>query len=231
MSINSKVRSMPVSSFMRYQAGSVVSLAVAAIVGSVVVLGLFLLMKTLITKDFKEPDERKVVPLPSIVQQKEEVKAERKKRKIQEIDDVDTPPPPTIEQDLDVDVNLDSVNINVDTRAKGLGGIGLETSFSDGDLVPLVAIQPNYPRRAQERGTEGYVIVEFTVNTEGATQDIIVVENAAKVSGEYVIGRGKVFEREAVRAAQRLRYKPRVIDGKPTIVTNYPYRFTFNLEQ
>ena len=231
MSTNSRMRPIQMSSLRSRQTGNAISLAVSALMGSVIVVGLFLLMKTLITEEFAEPDARKVVPIPSIVQQKEEVKAERKKRKIQEIDDVEAPPPPDLQQDLDVDVNLDSININVDTRAKGLGGIGLETSFSDGDLVPLVAIQPNYPRRAQERGTEGYVIVEFTVNTEGATEDIIVVETASGSPGNYKIGGGRVFEREAIRAAQRLRYKPRVVDGKPTIVTNYPYKFTFNLEK
>ena len=115
----------------------------------------------MITKDFKEPGERKTVPLPSIVQEKEEIKDEFKKREIKEIDEPDEPPPDIPEQELDVDISLDSVNINVNTRSTGRLDIGLETSFSDGDLVPIVAITPNYPRRAQERGTEGYVVVQF----------------------------------------------------------------------
>ncbi len=219
------------NNILRLQRGSI-SMTVSAVVSAGVVLSLFLLMKTMITKDFKDPGERKTVPIPSIIQEKEEIKDELKKREIKEIDEPDEPPPDIPEQELDVDINLDSVNINVNTRGGGHVNIGLETSFSDGDLVPIVAIQPNYPRRAQERGTEGYVVVHFTIATDGSTKDIIVMENASlQRSGEYKVGGGRVFEREAIKAASRLRYKPRVVDGKPVEVYNYPYKFSFNLSE
>lgn len=214
----------------KQRGSAVVSMFISAAVSAGVVLGLFLLMKTLITKDFKQPEERKTVPLPSIVQEKEVVKNEIRKREIKEIDEPDEPPPDTPEPDLDVEVEVGDVNISVNTRGGGKVDIGLQTSFSDGDLVPIVAITPTYPRRAQERGTEGYVIVEFTISTEGTTKDIVAVENASFTrSGELKIGGGRVFESASIKAAGRLRYKPRVVDGRPVEVNNYPYKFSFNL--
>ena len=34
--------------------------------------------------------------------------------------------------------------------------------FRDGEYIPLFKVVPIYPRRAQERGTMGYALVEFT---------------------------------------------------------------------
>ena len=35
--------------------------------------------------------------------------------------------------------------------------------FRDGEYIPLFKVVPIYPRRAQERGTMGYALVEFTI--------------------------------------------------------------------
>ena len=62
---------------------------------------------------------------------------------------------------------------------------------------------PAYPARARERGTEGWVDLEFTVSTDGTTRDAVVRE--AEPSG--------TFDRAALDAVKRWRYEPRVVDG------------------
>ena len=42
--------------------------------------------------------------------------------------------------------------------------------------IPLFKVQPVYPRRAQERGTEGFVIVAFTITESGTITDPYVIE-------------------------------------------------------
>ena len=37
-------------------------------------------------------------------------------------------------------------------------------TLTDGDYLPLVAIAPQYPTRAAQRGIEGWVLVAFTVD-------------------------------------------------------------------
>ena len=49
--------------------------------------------------------------------------------------------------------------------------------FRDGEYIPLFKVQPIYPRRAQERGTEGFSIVSFTITESGT------VENAKAIEG------------------------------------------------
>ena len=49
--------------------------------------------------------------------------------------------------------------------------------FRDGEYIPLFKVQPIYPRRAQERGTQGYAIVSFTITESDH------VENAKPLEG------------------------------------------------
>jgi protein TonB len=64
-------------------------------------------------------------------------------------------------------------------------------------------VPPDYPARALDRGTQGWVDIEFTVAADGTTRDAIV--RAAEPAG--------VFDRAALQAVERWRYEPRTIDG------------------
>ncbi len=64
-------------------------------------------------------------------------------------------------------------------------------------------IAPTYPERARERGTEGWVDLEFVVAKDGATRDPVV--RGAEPEG--------VFDRAAMDAVKRWRYVPRVVNG------------------
>jgi len=106
-----------------------------------------------------------------------------------------------------------SVNTSVN-----VGGLGF--GVSDGEYLPIVKVAPVYPARAAQRGLEGYVIVEFTVTQTGATKDIVVVESTSSL-----------FDRAAVDAAAKFKYKPRVIDGNPVEVAGVRNKITFVLEK
>ena len=62
---------------------------------------------------------------------------------------------------------------------------------------------PVYPPRALERGTTGWVDIEFTVTRDGSTRDVSVL--AAEPMG--------VFDRAALDSVARWRYEPRVVNG------------------
>ncbi len=98
----------------------------------------------------------------------------------------------------------------------GTGGF----SAADGEYLPIVRVAPQYPQRAAENGIEGYVIVEFTVTAEGTTDNVIAVESSHKM-----------FERNAVKAAQKFKFKPRVADGNPISVDGVQNRIIFELAQ
>ena len=66
-------------------------------------------------------------------------------------------------------------------------------------------VNPEYPREAERRGTEGSVEVSFTVSPEGKVSDVIIV-NAEP---------SDIFDRAAVDAVRRWRYEPKKVGGVP----------------
>tara|TARA_R110000782_G_scaffold53210_3_gene113463 strand:+ start:283 stop:879 length:597 start_codon:yes stop_codon:yes gene_type:complete len=89
---------------------------------------------------------------------------------------------------------------------------------TDGALVNLVRVSPVYPPRALAMGLEGHVIVQFDVGTAGQ------VINATAIESSH-----RIFEKEAVRAAERFRFKARVVDGVPLITRGVRNIFTFEI--
>ena len=53
--------------------------------------------------------------------------------------------------------------------------------FRDGEYIPLFKVVPIYPRRAQERGTMGYALVEFTITDTGSVEDAKTLEDLRAV--------------------------------------------------
>lgn len=91
----------------------------------------------------------------------------------------------------------------------------------DGDFLPMVKVPPQYPRRALRNGIEGYVIVSFTVTTDGSVRNPKVIE--AKPPG--------AFDQSAINAVLKFKYKPRVIGGQAVEVHGVQNKFTFKLKR
>ncbi|HMB70453.1 MAG TPA: energy transducer TonB, partial [bacterium] len=96
---------------------------------------------------------------------------------------------------------------------------GLNLQVLEGDYLPIVKIAPIYPHHAVSQGIEGSVVVEFTVTTSGAVRDVVVIDAQPK----------GVFEKSAIEAALRFRYRPRVVDGEPIEVRGVRNVFRFSL--
>lgn len=94
-------------------------------------------------------------------------------------------------------------------------------AIMSGDMLPLVLVQPDYPRRALLNGVSGHVLVSLSVSAQGLVTDVRVLD--ATPSGW--------FESAARAAALKFRYKPRIIDGQAVAVEDVLYRFAFELEE
>lgn len=88
-----------------------------------------------------------------------------------------------------------------------------------GDLLPIVAVAPAYPARALARHLEGYAVVEYTVTATGGVRDAFVVASS-----------NSLFDRAAIEAAYKFKYKPRIVDGQPVEVHGVQRKFSFVLE-
>jgi protein TonB len=130
-------------------------------------------------------------------------------------------PPETPPQDMD-NINPDAPSINIaapEVQAGGdIGGPG-GMNIAEGDYLPIVRVAPVYPARALSRGLEGFVDLSFTVTTTGTVKDPIVIQSTSSL-----------FERAAIRAVLKFKYKPRVVDGVPVDVPGVKTRITFMLE-
>jgi len=92
--------------------------------------------------------------------------------------------------------------------------------FVDGPLVTVVRVQPAYPPVASRKSLEGFVTVRFDVNANGTVTNVTVVESSSKV-----------FEKAAIKAAQKFRFKARVVDGVPQPSYGLQNRFVFKMER
>ena len=72
------------------------------------------------------------------------------------------------------------------------------------ELIPVVRVAAYYPPRELLRGLSGDVTLRFTIDDDGTTKDIEVVEST---SGD--------FERPAVRALSKWRFVPQTENGSP----------------
>lgn len=189
----------------------------------IVTFALFWLMQYLIATGNKERDESSSSSLLEFVRIPRDESVNTRKPKPEKPPAPDepppTPPPPSMDNvspEADtVNVSAPKVNANINLSASGFG-----LAPSDGDYLPIVKVQPIYPRRAQSRGIEGYVIVQYTVTKQGTTRNVHVVE--AKPPG--------IFDRAAIQSAQKYKYKPRVVDGQPIEVPGVQTKITFVLE-
>jgi protein TonB len=213
-----------------------IRLGLSTLVGAVVTLGLFYLMQYLIQGADSALTDDKIGNLVDFVRVKQDQQLETKQRKPKKPPPPDEPPPDVPPQNFNVAVdsagfNMSNVDLSVSVDVGG-GGFGI----SDGEYLPIVKVQPQYPRRALSRGLAGYVIVEFTVTAQGTVKDPFVVENCghipnARAPEECVDKPNSVFDSSAVKAALKFKYKPKVIDGNPVETTGVQNKITFELAE
>jgi len=123
----------------------------------------------------------------------------------------DPPPPPKLQiSKMDQRVqNVPRMNLpDLDLPLVGgegmfIGNFQQVDRSAEGDIIPVVVIRPMYPREAAISGTQGWVKVEFIITEVGTVKDPRVID--AKPP--------RVFNREAIRAILKWKFKPRVVDG------------------
>jgi protein TonB len=196
----------------------VISLGLAASV----TIALFYFMQALIATGGDMEERVNVVRIVDATMPEIVMEVVREVERPEEIEQVDQPPPEAPDRNINMDgdnnlnISRDGVNVDLDLNI-GAAGLGA----TDGEMLPLVNIQPTYPTRAAQRGIEGWAQVSFTVTETGGVRDVIVVD--AEPAG--------MFDQSSIRAAERFRFQPRVVNGQPVEVPNVQYVFRYQLEE
>ena len=193
----------------------------ALAVGSLAAVSLLWVMQFLIATGKAAITEAYDASFLEFVRVKKEETVEQKEDKPERPPEPDEAPPDFPQQDMDSS-DLDSfvavapVNPGLDM---GLDGELGDFSLAEGDYLPIVKVEPMYPRRAQSRGLEGYCDLQFTVTPLGTTADVLVIECTSSL-----------FERASVQALLKFKYKPRVVNGTAIAVPRLRHRITYQIE-
>lgn len=85
--------------------------------------------------------------------------------------------------------------------------------------APLERESPSYPRGAQKRGIEGWVLLEFTVDEKGA----VVAPRVVKAVPPGV------FDANALKAITNWKYRPATNSGKAVVAPGMRVKLNFQL--
>ena len=89
------------------------------------------------------------------------------------------------------------------TASENTAATGAGTSEATHEPIPVSIIRPRYPPTALRNGQEGWVDVQYTVNTDGSVTNISVVSAEPR----------HVFDSAAIDALRRAKFSPATRDG------------------
>ncbi|MEM6640072.1 MAG: TonB family protein [Pseudomonadota bacterium] len=203
------------AAFVRYGLG--------VVVGGAVAIFLLWLMQYLIATGENLLNDNEPFRFVDFVRVEKEEVTEVKQRERKRPPKPEEAPPDMAPPQQD-SLNPEAQNIYVAPVAVDSGDMSIGSAFglteSDGEYLPIVKVSPIYPRRAQQRGIEGYCTVEYTVTVLGTVENPRVVDCSSSL-----------FERASLKASLKFKYKPRVVDGEAIAVPGVQNRFTYVLDQ
>ena len=196
-----------------------IRLSLSSVLGLFITFGLVFVMFKLIDSGNKDMDEEKAIKIPDFLHVEGELTENVKKTEVEKPDEPETPPPDIPEDQIEFEVPDNAVSMAAPKVSTSLNA-SLGTFARDSDYIPVYVPQPQYPRRAQSRGKEGYAVIEVIITTTGGVRDPKLLEEDPEGWG---------FGRAAMKAALKLKYNPRVVDGVGQEVPGVLYKFTFNM--
>ena len=197
--------------------------AISMVMAGGIPLGLFYFMQFLIATGEAFDERISVVKIVDATMPEIELEVIEEIDKPEPIEELVQEQPEIQERQTTLDagpaLNIDRQSVEIDT---GLELSNASISATDGDYLPLVAIAPQYPTRAAQRGIQGWCLVSFTVDGLGN----VVEETIQVVDAEPP----NIFDRSSIRAAGRFKFQQRVVDGQGVEVPGVQYLFRYQLE-
>ena len=183
--------------------------------GVVIALLLFLFMNTLITGGRGQQGSASAGQIVDLIRVEDDniINTKERVRPKKPPPPKEPPPPPKLNVSNEAKPQKNPMRIDlpkIDVSGAAGGGPFIGTwepgdPAAEGEAVPIVRIDPQYPREALMDGTEGYVKFEVLIGPDGGVLDVKVTDAAP----------GRIFVRNAVRAVRRWKFKPKVVDGVP----------------
>lgn len=213
----------------------VIKYSISIVLGVCITLTLLYIMQALIQSGQNVLNEDSGDFLVEFVRVKESQALRTIDRKPKPPPPPDSPPPELPQPSFDTVIDTKGYTMSPMVVDNPTGPRGPGLMISDGEYLPIVQVQPTYPRQALARGLVGWVIIEFTVTETGAVADPSIVSNCAVVQSkidqpECEDHPNRIFDTAALRAALKFKYKPKVIDGVAMATAGVQNKITFELE-
>lgn len=189
-----------------------------AVLATLTTAALFYIMQQLIATDYQEPIETLPLPVSEIFKEDDviDIEYEDVPEQIEVV-----PPPETMEIKLSVDTTPhDGTDLGIEFVPVDEDDLGYGNPFGN-HVVPLAKVSPKYPLYPLQRGIEGYVVVRFDVSAIGFTENIQVLTSVPEGT----------FDRSAIRAVEKWRYKTPEVDGNPQGQRNITEKISFTLQK
>ncbi len=200
----------------------------ALLIAVVPTFALYVFMAYLIMPSSRGIAVQKTIPVEFTMVKPEEKEQLKKRVPPKQPEPPKQPPPPDtpVEQTrVAMDVPKISLDIPKVTGASMGTGVFLggarAASTMDGEAIPMIRIQPQYPPKALREGIEGYVRLKFTVMPDGRPSNVVIVESKPR----------RVFDQAVRRVIYKWKFKPRVVDGKKVAQPNMYYTMEFKLSE
>ena len=197
---------------------------------SLITLALFFIMGILISLGDSGLKEDKSVKLADVVMPEREI--DTFMTEVDKPDKPDEQPEDIAQPELDL-APLTGIDVSIAKPKANFNAGG--SFFRDGEYIPLFKVVPISPRRAQERGTMGYALVEFTITDTGSVENAVALEgycaNSDPNDPATEFRPCTMFNSASARAAIKLKYKPKFVDGKAVPVVGVLHRFTYVLDE
>lgn len=186
-------------------------------IAALVTFGLFLAMRSFMGGgNYQAPEEVAGIEIPDFIVKQKTVDPRHDPPVRPEPVDKVAPPGPVDPHDL----SLDGADGELDTSFQVLHEPEIGSEFVvDGQAIPTLRVAPQYPSCGRNR--EGWVLLAFDVSETGQPENIRVVD-ADPADG--------CFEKAAVAALKRWKYKARMVDGRPAVRPGQQVMISFEVE-
>ncbi len=187
---------------------------IAAVAALTVALSLFLLMNTLISGEQRFDRSALGGQVVDFIRVRpDEIPETRERAPPEEPPPPEDPPPPkqinVVDESRPTPIPLNIELPNITVPASIAGGPYIDSwlpqgATTDGDVMPIVRIDPQWPREALLDRIEGWVKLEFTILPDGSVKDPVILDSEP----------GRLFDRSAMSAVLRWKFRPRIVAGE-----------------
>ncbi len=185
---------------------------------ALVTFGLFMGMIGLISSEFEAQEKHEIASF-EINPEIEEIQVLKRKTKIEELRKVQTPPPPPRIEQQQAEKPGERLIVPdgaiPDFTPPRLDRDRFVIKVSDRDAQPRIRVPPGMPDKADR---SGHCFMRFNVSPQGSPYEIQAIKCSQSL-----------FERNSIKAVQKWKYAPKIVDGNAVSMVGVETTIRFRL--